>query len=215
MQTQEPRLFSTGRDPRGSQIGTTVALLTFGVMLAVGLSVYIAVSRFHFTPDQVLEFAVYFTVGILGIPSASLYFLLTRRSRREKAERHPPLVVSKAKDRAHVAQAWAQSAVVLGYNIHGEPWLWPDKVRVMQGIVLGQTGSGKTTLLRNIITQDLERRVGPPNDRHKVPMVIFDGKGDLQFFHDLLPHIHRAGRLQDLRLLNPARPDLSCLYNPF
>ena len=65
MQTQEPRLFSTGRDPRGSQIGTTVALLTFGVMLAVGLSVYIAVSRFHFTPDQVLEFAVYFTVGVL------------------------------------------------------------------------------------------------------------------------------------------------------
>jgi len=215
MYTQEPRLFSTGRDPRGSQIGTTVALLTCGVMLAVGLSVYIAVSRFHFTPDQVLEFAVYFTLGILGIPSASLYFLLTRRSRREKAERHPPLVVSKAKDRAHVARAWAQSAVVLGYNIHGEPWLWPDKVRVMQGIVLGQTGSGKTTLLRNIITQDLERRVGPPNDRHKVPMVIFDGKGDLQFFHDLLPHIHRAGRLQDLRLLNPARPDLSCLYNPF
>ena len=59
MQTQEPRLFSTGRDPRGSQIGTTVALLTFGVMLAVGLSVYIAVARFHFTPDQVLEIAVF------------------------------------------------------------------------------------------------------------------------------------------------------------
>ena len=46
-------------------------------------------------------------------------------------------------------------------------------------------------------------------------MVIFDGKGDLEFFHELLPHIHRAGRLDDLRLINPARPDLSCLYNPF
>ena len=85
----------------------------------------------------------------------------------------------------------------------------------MQGIVLGQTGSGKTTLLRNIITQDLARRVGRPGDRHKIPMVIFDGKGDLEFFHSLLPHIHRAGRLQDLRLLNPARPDISVLYNPF
>ena len=52
--------------------------------------------------------------------------------------------------------------MVLGYDVHGEPWLWPDKVRVMQGIVLGMTGSGKTTLLKNIITQDLERRVGPP-----------------------------------------------------
>src|SRR5262245_58231780 len=46
-------------------------------------------------------------------------------------------------------------------------------------------------------------------------MMIFDGKGDLEFFHSLLPHILRAGRLQDLRLLNPARPDISVLYNPF
>ena len=56
---------------------------------------------------------------------------------------------------------------------------------------------------------------GRPGKRHKIPMVIFDGKGDLEFFHSLLPHIHRAGRLQDLRLLNPARPDISVLYNPF
>src|SRR5437868_13450719 len=103
----------------------------------------------------------------------------------------------------------------LGYDALGKPWLSPDRVRVMQGIVLGQTGSGKTTLLRNIITQDLARRVGPPNNRQKIPMVIFDGKGDLEFFHSLLPHIHRAGRLHDLRLLNPARPDISVLYNPF
>ena len=40
----------------------------------------------------------------------------------------------------------------LGYDIHGKPWYWPDKVRVMQGIVLGMTGSGKTTLLKNTIT---------------------------------------------------------------
>ena len=46
-------------------------------------------------------------------------------------------------------------------------------------------------------------------------MVIFDGKGDLEFFQDLLPHVHRAGRLRQLRLLNPARPDLSVRYNPF
>src|SRR6202453_799002 len=77
------------------------------------------------------------------------------------------------------------------------------------------TGSGKTTLLKNIITQDLMRRMGPPEDRHKIPMVIFDGKGDLEFFQELLPYIHRAGRLDDLRLINPARPELSSLYNPF
>jgi type IV secretory pathway TraG/TraD family ATPase VirD4 len=85
----------------------------------------------------------------------------------------------------------------------------------MQGIVLGMTGAGKTTLLRNIITQDLARVVGTPEEQHHLPMVIFDGKGDLQFFYDLLPHIHRAGRLHQLRVLNPARPDISVRYNPF
>ena len=57
--------------------------------------------------------------------------------------------------------------------------------------------------------------VGPPDEPHHLPMMIFDGKGDLEFFHDLLPHIHRAGRLHQLRVLNPARPDISVLYNPF
>ena len=85
----------------------------------------------------------------------------------------------------------------------------------MQGIVLGMTGSGKTTLLKNIITQDIARLVGPPEERHHIPMVIFDGKGDLEFFEQLLPHIHRAGRSHQLRLLNPSRPDMSILYNPF
>jgi DNA segregation ATPase FtsK/SpoIIIE-like protein len=63
--------------------------------------------------------------------------------------------MSPAADAKHVEKAWNQNAVVLGYDVHGTPWLWPDKVRVMQGIVVGMTGSGKTTLLRNIITQDL------------------------------------------------------------
>src|SRR6516165_5145239 len=82
-------------------------------------------------------------------------------------------------------------------------------------MLYGMTGSGKTTLLKNIITQDMARVVGTPKDPHRLPMVIFDGKGDLEFFYDLLPHVHRAGRLKDLRVLNPARPDISVRYNPF
>ena len=195
--------------------GSTALALTVVAFLVVGLMLYLATARYHFTPAQVIEFSIYLIVGALGIPGLSLYFLLTRRSRKEQTEPHPPFVVGRRRDAAALARAWKQNAVVLGYNIHGEPWLWPDKVRVMQGIVLGQTGSGKTTLLKNIITQDFERRVGPPENRRKIPMVIFDGKGDLEFFYDLLPHIHRAGRLGDLRLLNPARPEVSCLYNPF
>jgi hypothetical protein len=84
------------------------------------------------------------------------------------------MVVSRPRDEKLTAEAWKQDAVVLGYDIHGKPWYWPDRVRVMQGIVLGMTGSGKTTLLKNIITQDLARVVGTPNDPHRMPMVIFD-----------------------------------------
>ena len=145
----------------------------------------------------------------------AVWYLATKRSRREEEWPHAPLVLPPRKDDRLVRKAWEQNAVILGYNVHGEPWLWPDKVRVMQGIVLGMTGAGKTTLLKNIITQDLMRTVGPPDEPHHIPMMIFDGKGDLEFFHDLLPHIHRAGRLHQLRVLNPARPDISVLYNPF
>jgi hypothetical protein len=184
-------------------------------MLLAGVAVYIATVRYHVTSSQLVEFTIYVVLAGFAIPGLALYFVFTARSRRERTEIHPPVVVSRRKDVDALNTAWNQNAVVLGYNVHGEPWLWPDKIRIMQGIIVGQTGSGKTTLLRNIITQDLMRRVGPTGDRRKIPMVIFDGKGDLEFFYDLLPHIHHAGRLGDLRLLNPARPELSCLYNPF
>jgi hypothetical protein len=52
----------------------------------------------------------------------------------------------------------------------------------------------------------MARIVGTPTEPHRLPMVIFDGKGDLEFFYDLLPHVHLAGRLHQLRVLNPARP---------
>jgi type IV secretory pathway TraG/TraD family ATPase VirD4 len=162
--------------------------------------------------QQIQEIAAYvlLTVGFLYI---AIWHFVTKSKRQQQVWQ--PVAISPDRDRRNLENAWNRESVVLGHDATGKPWLWPDQVRVMQGIVLGQTGSGKTTLLRNIITQDLARRVGQPDYRHKIPMVIFDGKGDLEFFHSLLPHIHRAGRLEDLRLLNPARPDISVLYNPF
>ncbi|MCL5287352.1 MAG: FtsK/SpoIIIE domain-containing protein, partial [Acidobacteria bacterium] len=186
-----------------------------GLILAGGwFAWYLARERYHLTQRQIAEIAVYVAIAFVSA-YVLIYLLATRRSRREKQWPHPPLVVAAKKDEQNTWNAWNQNAVVLGYNVHGKPWLWPDRVRVMQGIVLGMTGSGKTTLLRNIITQDLARVVGPPESPHRIPMVIFDGKGDMEFFYDLLPHIHRAGRLADLRVLNPARPDISVRYNPF
>jgi hypothetical protein len=179
---------------------------------AILILIYIATTRWHFSMRQIQEIAAY-SLFSLGFSYLFLWHVLTKRRRVQ--EKWSPLRISRARDRRNVQSAWARDAVVLGYDAHANPWLWPDRVRVMQGIVLGQTGSGKTTLLRNIITQDLVRRVGCAGELHKIPMVIFDGKGDLEFFHSLVPHILRAGRLEDLRLLNPARPDVSILYNPF
>src|SRR5215470_6550509 len=190
---------------------TVVAIL---ILAASWFGWYLARERYHLTSRQVAELACYFSIGIIAASSA-LYLLMTARSRREGQWPHPPVVVSPRRDERITRQAWQQEAVVLGYDVHGKPWLWPDCVRVMQGIALGMTGSGKTTLLRNIITQDLFRAVGPPGDQHRIPMIILDGKADLDFFESILPHIHRAGRLRDLRVLNPGRPDISVRYNPF
>ena len=175
---------------------------------------YVARERFYLQNRQIAEIACYLALAGLSI-GGPVILVATSRSRREKQWPHPPMVVSRTSAERFTADAWKQDAVVLGYDVHGKPWYWPDRVRVMQGIVLGMTGSGKTTLLKSIITQDLVRVVGRSNDPHRLPMVIFDGKGDLEVFYDLLPHVHRAGRLHQLRVLNPSRPDISVRYNPF
>jgi hypothetical protein len=75
----------------------------------------------------------------------------------------------------------------------------------------GPAGSGKSTFLENIIAQDMTRRFGA----RRMPMIIFDGKGERQFLDRLLPHIEAAGRLQDLRVIDPTHPSESARYNPF
>ena len=196
------------RELTNAEAGVVGAVLGFGL---IALLLYLAVARFHIRREQMVEAALYLFV----ITAAVVTPILRNYAMRGRRRKRPPFVVGTRKDERTVESAWNQNAVVLGYDMDEKPWLWPDDVRVMQGIVLGMTGSGKTTLLKNIITQDVARLVGPPDDRHHIPMVIFDGKGDLEFFEQLLPHIHRAGRLSQLRLLNPSRREFSCLYNPF
>jgi hypothetical protein len=190
-----------------------VAIAIVAVFLFAGGS-YILVSRFHVRSVQLLEGCLYaFFASVAGIALA--WYLLTLRRRREANWPYPPLFISQAKDREAVEAAYAQNAIVLGYDVHGKPWFWPDATRVMQSVVLGATGSGKTTLLKNIITQDLFRVLGPPEDQHRIPMLIFDGKGDQEFLSDLLPAIEAAGRMHQLRVLSPSRPEISVRYNPF
>ena len=196
------------REMTNAEAGVVGAVLGFGL---IALLLYLAVERYHIRKEQLVEAGLYLFV----IAAAVIAPVLRKFTTRGKRNKRPPFVIPARKDERAIESAWNQNAVLLGYDMDETPWLWPDEVRVMQGIVLGMTGSGKTTLLKNIITQDIARFVGPPEDRHHIPMVIFDGKGDLEFFEQLLPHIHRAGRLHQLRLLNPSRPEFSALYNPF
>lgn len=188
--------------------------LTVLILIVVAAGYYILRSRFHLRPAQLVELSLYVIYGLTAVISVAWYYA-TLRSRREENWPHPPLCVKPEKDRKAVAAAQEKNAIVLGYNVHGEPWYWPDSTRVMQSVVFGATGSGKTTLLKNIITQDAFRVVGPPEDRHRIPMLIFDGKGDKEFLYDLLPALETAGRMRDLRVLDPSRPDISVRYNPF
>ncbi len=194
--------------------GGNEMILVVLVVVVAWVTWYLVHRVYYLTGRQAAELGGYLALALIAFYATALP-LIAAHSRREKEWPHPPLMVSPKKDERATREAWNQDAVVLGYDVHGRPWLWPDRVRVMQGIVLGMTGSGKTTLLRNIITQDLFRVVGPPEDQHRIPMIIFDGKADLEFFYSLLPHIHRAGRLDQLRVLNPSRPNLSVRYNPF
>lgn len=186
-----------------------------GVVVLLGCAVfgffwYVSVSRLHLHNDQCLEIfldcaIVFFGGGLLIAHFAG------RKRKREENWPHPAVVVPTAKDAQIATDAHESDSTLLGYNVHKEPWLWPDAVRIKHGVIVGGTGAGKSTFLENIIAQDLTRRFGA----RKMPMIIFDGKGEREFLDHLLPHIAAAGRLQDLRILDPTHPAESCRYNPF
>jgi type IV secretory pathway TraG/TraD family ATPase VirD4 len=195
--------------------GYYVAEDVVGLLLLLGCAVlafvwYIAVYRLRLSNSQCLEIFLYIAIGIFGI-GFLLGHIIGRKQKREDNWPHPPVLVSGKRDAAVVRQAAGAGATVLGYNVHKEPWLWPDAVRMKHGVIAGGTGAGKTTFFENIVAQDLARRFG---DR-PMPMIIFDGKGDQEFLERLLPHIEAAGRLQDLRVLDPSNPKESARYNPF
>ncbi|MBK7926007.1 MAG: type IV secretory system conjugative DNA transfer family protein [Bryobacterales bacterium] len=200
---------------RPSLIEENPAVLVWLLLLAAYLIlVVIAKYAWYIHDRQIVELTLWLALfGVAGY--LAIHQLVHERRQREQSWPNQLPTIPTRGEQNLVERAWQEGAVVLGYDVHGKPWKWRDETRVMQALVIGQTGSGKTTLLRNVISQDLMRHVGPPEDRHKIPMLIFDGKGDLEFFHSLLPYIHRAGRMEDLRLLNPSRPDLSAQYNPF
>src|SRR5271157_655084 len=147
-------------DRRQPPLLESIEIVVAVMLMALGwFAWYVARERYHLSNVQIAEIASNLAIGLVTILGFSI-LLITARSRREKQWPHPPMVVSRKRDERLTQRAWQQNAVILGYDIYGRPWYWPDRVRVMQGIVLGMPGARKTTPLRNIITQDLTRVVG-------------------------------------------------------
>jgi hypothetical protein len=187
-----------------------VGVLVLFACAAVGFCWYVAVSRLHLRNDQCLEIFLYGAILFFG-GGLIIAQLVGRRKKRDENWPHPAIAIPASKDAKMVCDAGQAGATLLGYNVHKEPWLWPDAVRMKHGVIVGGTGAGKSTFLENIIAQDMTRCFGA----RRMPMIIFDGKGEREFLDRLLPHIEAAGRLQDLRVIDPTHPSESARYNPF
>lgn len=167
-----------------SQQERAVTAIVLCVIAAVGFALYIANTRYHIRPQQLIEFTLYL-ICLIGAGWLTLYHLLTYRKKLGKTWPRLPAYIPPHKDQANVQKAFNQSAILLGYE-HKEPCLWADEVRRMQAILLGAPGSGKTTVLRNIIVQDVHRAIGNSSNPNRIPLIIFDGKGDGEFLKSLL-----------------------------
>ncbi|MGB6131350.1 MAG: type IV secretory system conjugative DNA transfer family protein [Acidobacteriaceae bacterium] len=181
-------------------------LLAWVLILGVlGIGYFIVWDRLHVRPAQLIEMTMYPLLGLVFLWEV-LRYRATRISKMETAWPRPIPHVTRRRDENYLEEARNLSSVLLGYDIFGEPFYWSDKTRTMQSNAFGMTGAGKTNLLETVTEQDIARGV---------PIIFIDGKGDKKLLSELLPSIEAAGRMPDLRIIDPMRPDISARYNPF
>jgi hypothetical protein len=181
-------------------------LLAWVLFLGVpGIGYFVAWDRLHVRVDQLIEMTIY-PLLVLVFLWEVLRYRATRISKIETAWPRPIPQVTRRRDERNLEEARDRSSVLLGYDIFGEPFYWSDKTRTMQSNAFGMTGAGKTNLLETVTEQDIARGV---------PIIFIDGKGDKKLLTELLPSIEAAGRMPDLRIIDPMRPDISARYNPF
>ncbi len=183
------------------------ALLVAWVLILgiVGVLYFVAWDRLHVRAGQLIELTIYPFLAILFLWEA-LRYRATRTRTMEEAWPRPIPHVPREQEEKDLEEARQQFSVLLGYDIFGKPFYWSDKTRTMQSNAFGMTGAGKTNLLQTVTEQDIARGV---------PIIFIDGKADKKLLSELLPSIEAAGRMQDLRVIDPMRPEISARYNPF
>jgi len=183
------------------------ALIVAWVLIlgVVGILYFVAWDRLHVRAGQLIELTIYPFLVFLFLWESLRYRATKTRTMEEAWPRPIPYVPRKLEER-HIEEAQRQSSVLLGYDIFGKPFYWSDKTRTMQSNAFGMTGAGKTNLLQTVTEQDITRGA---------PIIFIDGKADKKLLTELLPSIEAAGRMQDLRVIDPMRPEISARYNPF
>ena len=105
------------RRPSGAPLSETPAfLIAIGACVICAAYWLLLTKVYHFTDRQAVELAAY-ALSVIAISVAAVALHLTRRSRREQRRVQPPLIMAAARDQRMVDRAWADSAVVLGYDI--------------------------------------------------------------------------------------------------
>ncbi len=194
---QRPRPRNDGADAL-----LVVSLIVVGLACVVYYIIYI---RFHVRPTQLVELSLYpLLFGVFLYEWAR--YGSTKKARMEEAWPRPIPYISPVEDDKQMEAAEKQRAALLGYDIYGEPVVWTNDTRTYQANCFGMTGAGKTTLLQSIIEQDI---------KSGAPIVFLDGKAEWELFERLMPAIEAAGRMHQLRVINPLRPEISARYNPF
>jgi hypothetical protein len=175
------------------------------ILAVVGILYFLAYNRLHIRAGQLVEVTIYPLLGAV-FAWEILRYKATKTAKMEEAWPRPIPFVAKRQEEEYLKEAQRRSSVLLGYDIFGEPFYWSDDTRTMQSNAFGMTGAGKTNLLESVTEQDIRRGV---------PIIFIDGKGDKQLLSHLMPSIEAAGRTQDLRIIDPMRPEISARYNPF
>ena len=89
--------------------------------------------RFHLRPAQLVEGGLYLLFLSVGCISIAWY-VITLPRRRETAGLTLLYIYRPNETERQSSLLTTQNAIVLGYDVHGKPWLWPDATRVMQSV---------------------------------------------------------------------------------
>lgn len=198
---------ATNQQPVRQRDEEQEAILFFGFVFAalLGTALWIAYSRLHLTVKQIIELAVFPSLGAI-LAWDTLRHFVTAETKRSTMWPRPNPYVDPTVDREEVGEGVKENKTLLGHETNGTPFFWDNGSRTMQSICFGMSGAGKTVFLESIAQQDIQRGV---------PLIFIDGKGDLSLLHSLMPVIEAAGRAHQVRIIDPAHPEISSFYNPF